>query len=340
MLDHKPDVNDFVEPRISGPQADAVIATLGFPNSHRVEATGFSGDIADRKGGTGSSLPCKNFQDFPMDYGIQDMAFHGPPYTWTRGFTHARLDRALCNSYWDELCPESIIHHLLRFRSNHHPILLQLHEDFQRRFKIIGWIREIANFTIAADSWNKSVFGYIRSKKRMVMACLQGVQKALQTSNSLFLHNLEASLLTELESLLDQEELLWRQRSREDWISLGEFVRHFKSLFSVQDSHRDVFPCRGRFPLNPSATWAALETIPSPDEIRSAINDMAPLKAPGYDGLHAEFFQKHWSTVGNSICACIQSIFSGGSLEYDLNKNVIVLIPKMKNTDLHGFSPH
>ncbi|KAK8660876.1 hypothetical protein V6N13_051784 [Hibiscus sabdariffa] len=45
LRDSKPDLVVFVEPRISGRKADSVIALLGFPNSHRVEAIGFSGGI-------------------------------------------------------------------------------------------------------------------------------------------------------------------------------------------------------------------------------------------------------------------------------------------------------
>ncbi|GMJ07488.1 hypothetical protein HRI_004418000 [Hibiscus trionum] len=45
LRDYKQDLVVFVEPRISGRRADSVIASLGFPNSHRVEAAGFSGGI-------------------------------------------------------------------------------------------------------------------------------------------------------------------------------------------------------------------------------------------------------------------------------------------------------
>ncbi|KAK8704164.1 hypothetical protein V6N13_047796 [Hibiscus sabdariffa] len=45
LRDNKPDVVVFVEPRIRGRRADSVISSLGFPNSHRVEANGFAGGI-------------------------------------------------------------------------------------------------------------------------------------------------------------------------------------------------------------------------------------------------------------------------------------------------------
>ncbi|XP_039028355.1 uncharacterized protein LOC120162254 [Hibiscus syriacus] len=248
--------------------------------------------IVDRKGGFGSSHPCKYFQDFLVDFDLRDMGFHDPP--WTCGLTHARLDRALCNNYWDDLFLESIGNLPKSTNPTHFKYLSSwhLHDDFHRMVQD-NWTdmgnptETIAKFSKEAEFWNKSVFGYIRSQKRRVMARLRGVQKALQIRNSSFLHNLEISLLSDLESLLDQEGLL----------SPSHFVR----LFSVHDPHEDSFPCRGKFPLIPSTTWTALDATPSSDEIRSALNDMAPLKAPGYDGLHADFFQKQWSIVGNSI---------------------------------------
>ncbi|GMJ03703.1 hypothetical protein HRI_004039500 [Hibiscus trionum] len=45
LREHKPDLVVFVKPRVSGRKADSVIASLGFPNSHRVKAAGFSGGI-------------------------------------------------------------------------------------------------------------------------------------------------------------------------------------------------------------------------------------------------------------------------------------------------------
>ncbi|KAK8571261.1 hypothetical protein V6N13_103390 [Hibiscus sabdariffa] len=66
----------------------------------------------------------------------------------------------------------------------------------------------IISFTKAADVWNKTIYGYIGSKKRLVMARLCGVQNALCTKSSRFLVNLESKLIMEIENILDNEELL------------------------------------------------------------------------------------------------------------------------------------
>ncbi|KAK8585777.1 hypothetical protein V6N13_050749 [Hibiscus sabdariffa] len=80
----------------------------------------------------------------------------------------------------------------------------------------------IKAFTVAADTWNTTVFGYIGAKKRSVIACLRGAQRALAYHRTSFLVCLEHDLQLELESLLDQEELLWHQKSRSDWVLQGD----------------------------------------------------------------------------------------------------------------------
>ncbi|KAK8604948.1 hypothetical protein V6N13_082411 [Hibiscus sabdariffa] len=100
------------------------------------------------------------------------------------------------------------------------------HNDFNRMVTD-NWIpsstlsETIISFVKAAYVWNKTVYGYIGTKKRIVMARLWGVQKALCTKSSRFLLNLEFDLLVELENILDQE-LLWHQKSCSDWIILGD----------------------------------------------------------------------------------------------------------------------
>ncbi|KAK8639519.1 hypothetical protein V6N13_137894 [Hibiscus sabdariffa] len=182
----------------------------------------------------------------------------------------------------------------------------------------------LQSFVKAADAWNKTIFGYVGTKKRMLMARLRGIQKSLCCHPSRFLRRLEPELLVDLEHLLDQEELLWRQKSRSDWISLGdrntqyfhrralcrkqrnkitalkisdgswcddddtlmsEAVGFFKTLFEDNGSPEDVFPIRNSFPQLSSDALRCLDSVPSGDEIHGALMEMAPLKSPGWDGL-------------------------------------------------------
>ncbi|XP_039033069.1 uncharacterized protein LOC120168854 [Hibiscus syriacus] len=124
----------------------------------------------------------KDFQDFLWDLSLRDKGFHGPNYTWSRSTAQVRLDCCLCNSYWDECFPKSSILHLLRMRSDHRPIFLQVegteknlskahlrnfsgwlsHDDFTRMV-CDNWTpgpslsEIIRSFTMAADVWNTTL---------------------------------------------------------------------------------------------------------------------------------------------------------------------------------------
>lgn len=45
LQEYKPSVLALLEPRVSGRTADSIIKQTGYPNSHRIEATGFAGGI-------------------------------------------------------------------------------------------------------------------------------------------------------------------------------------------------------------------------------------------------------------------------------------------------------
>ena len=62
--------------------------------------------------------------------GLKDLGFHGPRFTWTNkspsweSTIKERLDRVLGNSEWTLLFPSAEIHHLLRVKFDHCPIML------------------------------------------------------------------------------------------------------------------------------------------------------------------------------------------------------------------------
>ncbi|KAL4312561.1 hypothetical protein GQ457_01G003990 [Hibiscus cannabinus] len=116
----------------------------------------------DRKGCSSLSHDYA-FQHMVFDCGLHDLDYSGPDYTWYRGNCSARLDRCFGNSAWFEKLPTSVLHYLLRMKSDHRPLLLS---------------------------------------------------PSLMTPPS--------QPPPELESLLDYEEQLWKQKSRLDWINLGD----------------------------------------------------------------------------------------------------------------------
>jgi hypothetical protein len=76
------------------------------------------------------------------------------------------------------------------------------------------------------------------------------------------------------------------------------------------------------------------------EEIEVALFQMAPLKAPGPDGLNACFFQYNWPPMREEVCNVILDIFQSGVMPPDLNMTHIALIPTVKKpTSVTEFCP-
>lgn len=187
----------------------------------------------------------------------------------------------------------------------------------------------IPTVSAALAQWNTCTFGNIHRKKKMILARLGGVQSRLASPCHGGLVKLEKKLMDEYQDILYQEELLWFQRSREEWITSGDRNTTYyhasttirKARNSVTSLHddsgswisnavllkqhvRDYFvnlftgesePCHpyiggGSFPRISSDQWCEFNRAISKDEVHTALMDMALFKAPGPDGLHDVFY--------------------------------------------------
>ena len=68
-------------------------------------------------------------------------------------------------------------------------------------------------------------------------------------------------------------------------------------------------------------------------EVESALRQMAPLKAPGPDGMPPIFFQHYWDCIGNDIVKAVLFCLNTSEIIPGLNHTFITLIPKVKNPD-------
>ena len=66
-------------------------------------------------------------------------------------------------------------------------------------------------------------------------------------------------------------------------------------------------------------------------EVEAAFKQMAPLKAPGLDGMPPLIFQNYWDLVKGDITTTVLNYLNSGSLPSTLNHTFITLIPKVKN---------
>jgi hypothetical protein len=71
-------------------------------------------------------------------------------------------------------------------------------------------------------------------------------------------------------------------------------------------------------------------------EVKEALFQMFPLKAPGPDSYPAHFFQKHWDLCGGEVTNAVLRILRGGDSPEGINKTFMVLIPKVASPEELG----
>ncbi|OMO68562.1 reverse transcriptase [Corchorus capsularis] len=288
-----------------------------------------------------------------------DLDASGCKFTWSNkqppGYLiKKKLDRALCNVHWRHSFSDAIVRNLPRAHSDHCPVAIsvygllsrnpltrpfrfeaawQSHDSFPLVLSDAWNSAESLNHSLshlreALGIWNKNTFGNIHRRKRLLMARLGGVQRALETRPNPFLYRLEKELSDEFNLVLSQEEMLWFQKSHSNWMVLS----HFKSVYQAERLVVDfdnLCP-HIRMPLNDEHVLL-LSHIPHDDEIYGALKSMAPYKSPGPDRFQAAFYQANWEVVRESVCSFVRNAFITGNFEEELSRVLVVLIPKVES---------
>jgi endonuclease/exonuclease/phosphatase family metal-dependent hydrolase len=324
----------------------------------------------EQRGGIFSTSKVELFAKNIDRCGLIDLGSFGSKYTWQghcRGgrLVYRRLDRGLCNHDWRMKFPEATIEHLVRRQSDHNPLLLRCsnsmaskegrpfcfqaswfsHTDYPplvketwARYKgdIVRCLKNVEDKSII---FNKDVFGNIFARKKEVEARLRGIQRALEDIDSANLVRLHKELLDEYENILFQEETMWFQKSREQWIKLGsrntsffhaqtiirrkrnkihgirlqsgewctdpdimkgEALKFFKDLFC---SSQPMINSTEEDVVNSLDDTAIAELVRpiTKIEVYDALMSMKSYKAPGPNGFQPIFFKLFWEVVGDDL---------------------------------------
>ena len=184
----------------------------------------------------------------------------------------------------------------------------------------------------------------------------------------------------EISELMHHEEVFWRQRSRSIWLPAGDKNTKFfhqrasqrrrkntiEGLYDAdgvwrrdageiagiaEEYYKSLFTASCN--LNTEAVLASVDRVVTGDmindlvrpytaeEVRMALVQMHPSKAPGPDGMTPFFFQKFWHIVGQDVTGAVLSVLHSGRYLQKMNYTHIVLVPKKKWPPVyHGVSPH
>jgi exonuclease III len=347
-----------------------------------------------------------DFRDTITACSLIDIGYRGPPYTWNNNrdppaFVQERLDRALATSEWLTLFGFKEAIHIPTSKSDHLAIQVDFHKSAPQKPKRKSLFRFEEKWSykpeceqVIATAWQTaqltgSPMFQVTEKIKLCRQALMkwcgttfgSVKKQLDQKKSEMEHlmssNLDGAhnqsiyrLKGEINELLLQDELHWRQRSRAVWLESGDKNTKFfhqkatqrrrtntiTGLLDSLDIWQEDTQVIGRIIENyfsqmfTSATQCQTEittetldqvvtplhnqTLLSPytaEEIKKAVFQMHPSKSPGPDGMSCFFFQKYWHILGDNITQAVLSFLSSGHLLKKINYTHIVLIPKIKN---------
>ncbi|GAU43787.1 hypothetical protein TSUD_378120 [Trifolium subterraneum] len=361
--------------------------------------------LDEKKGGAPTDIrKCHNFNNWINECKLIEVTTVGTRFTWRgpkwngRDRVFKKLDRVLCNVAWRLRYHEGYAKVLPRIHSDHHPITILFegnpnvgrnrpfrfeaawvtHEDFHKFLKD-KWsggsnlVHRLHDLTPQLKEWNKETFGNIFKRKQELLARLNGIQNSSNYGYSNFLDTLERELQEQLASTLFQEECLWFQKSRGQWIADGDrntkyyhsktiirrrrnkiitlrnedgvwiddpdnlknMVRNFYiNLFQEEEPIRESVISWATYPMSMEAHHNILSAPVLLAECKKALFDMGPHKAPGEDGYPAMFFQHCWDTIADSLYQYVNQVWGNPSLISSINNTLIVMIPKVDRPEL------
>ncbi|KAK1321937.1 hypothetical protein QJS10_CPA03g01597 [Acorus calamus] len=319
-----------------------------------------------------------------------------------------RLDRVLANPEYFSAYPHAILHYLPPGPSDHALLKLlpqpslpsnprpfryfemwETHPEFNSIVEnawytndmgspLFQLVRKLANVKLQLKLWNKTVFGQVQHRLLHSRQLLERHQISLHV-DPLNLSLIEAERLARVNyrSLLQVEECFLRQKSRQQWLALGDRNSKFFYASIKARSSRNTISCLrlsdGSLCTDPGDIKEAIVSyyttllnrdIGSPiaplhfpnavsnsqnaklsanvtlEEVRIAVFSLKSLSAPGPDGFPARFFQRFWPLIHQDLFHAIQHFFKNGHLLKQTSHSFIALVPKSATADtLDGYRP-
>ncbi|XP_019167308.1 PREDICTED: uncharacterized protein LOC109163041 [Ipomoea nil] len=277
--------------------------------------------------------------------GLAQLPMSGNQFTWqtgkgTPGWIQEKLDKVLVTNRWRDIVNGATVANQWTRRSDHSAIFMGIRQyggrrAGGRRFRFeMAWLYDEGCRAVVAESWE------------------EGRDRGAQGSD-----------LCRVEM---QEDAYWKQRAKQHWLKdadantkfyhryasnrrnkntlvkimndSGEWMEGDDMAGVVLDYFKRIFttnnPVSGDLIYNnvtPRVTRAQNEVLMRPfevGEVKDALFEMYPDKAPGPDGMNPGFYQSFWDIVGGDISAFVVDCLNTNSLPPGLNNTDVVLIPK------------
>ncbi|XP_061370281.1 uncharacterized protein LOC133312998 [Gastrolobium bilobum] len=254
----------LLETRTPSTRAHKLAKRIGFDRHIFQEVEGFSGGIWLLWESQSLQVRLLKKDNQYVHIEVLDLGGEGPFFTWQgQKWAHLdrvykRLDRACANHIWRETFDDVHVHILPRIKSDHNPLLVsvdrlqvmrgpkpfrfmvswQEHPDFCRFLKD-NWDQNrqlevmLHDIIPPLQDWNRNIFGHIGKRKEGLMARIKRIQQQRETHDSIWLQSQEECVQQQLTITMEQEEMLWFQKSRQNWIVDGDRNIRFYHLKAV-----------------------------------------------------------------------------------------------------------
>lgn len=234
-------------------------------------------------------------------------------------------------------------------------------------------MKKLQTTKIALKIWNKNSFGNIQTNINLLTKTLKDIQSKDPTPDSTLM---EEHIKFNLNEQLRREESLWRQKSRNTWLTTTDLntkffhasttikrrrnsinclkfedrqwtsdpllieskFQHFKKIFTTTSPDLSG-SLEALFPEKISdAQNEILCKIPTDEEILNTLKQTPSSKAPEPDGFTGLFYKTYWEIVKPDLIATIINFFTQGKLLKAINHTNIALIPKINSPNqVHHF---
>ncbi|XP_073049662.1 uncharacterized protein [Primulina eburnea] len=222
----------------------------------------------------------------------------------------------------------------------------------------MGWDKNNCDITLpnrlkrckeTLKAWAGNRFGKIPQQlisKRKQLATLRTHEHWHESTSRI------RALEREVEDLATKNEVYWKQRSRVNWLAHGDRnSKYFHACVSARRTNNFIsglVSAHGDCSNNPTENEknTILSCVPetideqvndvlcalfSTAEVRKALFDMHPEKAPGPDVMSVFFYQKLWDVIGDEVTVAILKILNQGETIDDWNDTIVTLVPKIQH---------
>ena len=169
----------------------------------------------------------------------------------------------------------------------------------------------------------------LNKENRMWLQCFKTLWAAQGDGNTQFFHSKATNMY--------QKNFIHKLRKSDGQWSAnndkveGILIQYYKKLFT---STNPKFPEEVLLSIHTRVS-AQMNNKLSADfkawEVHEAVKQMAPLKAPGSDGMPPIFFQNFLPLVGAEVTISVLQFLNTPTFQCHLNHTFIYLIPKVKN---------